>query len=140
MDKDMLTAGVWLIWRENLNNVQLGAREKIGNLTMLQVAQTAAIEGWACAEVAPPGTKYHTVVVAYRDDRLGKVRLHAYRQVPRGATAAPVSAAEAERNTTGCSGLPVSIAAQLSPDANEACVRYSGPRRHRAGLMVAEHG
>jgi hypothetical protein len=50
---DMLTAGVWLNWRENLFNVQLGAREKIGNLTMLQVAQTAAIEGWACAEAAP---------------------------------------------------------------------------------------
>jgi hypothetical protein len=129
--KDIFVKGVLQNWRADLDNVQRGAREKISDLAMLQVAQAAAIEGWAYAELAPTGTKYHTLVVAYQDGGLGKVRLNAYREVPRGATAAPVSAAEAERATTGSPGLPVEIAAKLTHDANEASAQYSGPRHHR---------
>jgi len=128
-----LLEGILLVWRDDLENVQRGAREKISDLALLQVAQAAAIDGWACAELATTGTEYHTLVVAFRDDALAKVRLTAYRREPpqRGAMAGPTSADQARRLTEGSSGLQVDAAASLTADPEGACARYSGPRRHQ---------
>jgi len=131
--KAVFVQGVLLNWSADLENVQLVALDKISETEMLRVAQAAAIYGWAYVELPQPGTGYHALVVAYRDDGLNKVWLNAYRREPprKGATAAPASAAEAERVTTGSPGLPVDVVIGLVSPV-EACARYSGPRRHRA--------